>query len=75
MLYNDKVKICINHLEAKEKLVKSILHYNESSIVKQLEKLNIGRPFLALIYQLNLRLPADFALQTLHRLDFLGTHQ
>ena len=44
MLYNDKVNICINHLEAKEKLVKSILHYNESSIVKQLEKLNIGRP-------------------------------
>ena len=44
LLYNGNTNIVINYLEAKEKLIKQILHLNEASLVKQLEKLNIGRP-------------------------------
>ena len=44
LLYSGNTNIVINYLEAKEKLIKQLLHYNEASLVKQLEKINIGRP-------------------------------
>ena len=43
-LYKNKTKIKLNVLNAKEKLINNLYHYNEATLIKKLENLNIGRP-------------------------------
>tara|TARA_Y100000768_G_scaffold388816_1_gene387477 strand:- start:23380 stop:25569 length:2190 start_codon:yes stop_codon:yes gene_type:complete len=43
-LYKNKTEIILKSLNAKEKLINNLYHYNEATIIKKLENLNIGRP-------------------------------
>ena len=47
MGYYDNIKnneIALHYVIANERLISSLLHYNEASLVRELEKRNIGRP-------------------------------